>query len=172
VRIACSILLLLTAAACAQGPLAARPPAKAASVRQASHAATPWPSASPSPSPPAATPPAPAATQAPAVPAPPPAGVFALMGAGGGSVRVTSAGGSTTVVVSATGVAPGPHATHVHRGCDGSMGAHLLYLSSVYGPSGSSTTVLQVAKPPPGWTVIVYPGPTAVGRPVLCAAIS
>jgi hypothetical protein len=167
-RFACSFLILLTASACAPGPLAARTPAKAASVRQTVEAAPPSPSASPTRPPSVADTPARAATQAPAAPA----NVFALTGAGSGSVRVTSAGGATTIAVSAAGIAPGPHATHVHRGCDGSMAAHLLYLSSVYGPSGSSTTVLQVAKPPPGWTVIVYPGAAAVGRPVLCAAIS
>jgi hypothetical protein len=43
-------------------------------------------------------------------------------------------------------------------------------LSSVFGPSGSSSTTIQ-GRPAMGWTVIVYPGGAAAGTPVLCAAI-
>jgi Cu/Zn superoxide dismutase len=118
------------------------------------------PRASRSPPPPAAAPPQPAVS------------TFALAGAGSGSVRVTSANGSTTIAVSAAGLAAGAHATHVHRGCDGSNMAHLFAINSVVGPAGSSVTTLRMARPAPGWTVIIYPGPAAVGRPVLCAAIS
>jgi Cu/Zn superoxide dismutase len=114
------------------------------------------------------------ATQPPPAPAPAPpaASTFALAGAGSGSVRVTSANGVTTITVSAAGLAAGVHATHVHRGCDGSNMAHLFAINSVAGPAGSSVTTLRMARPAPGWTVIVYPGPAAVGRPVLCATIS
>jgi hypothetical protein len=163
------IVALVLSAACAQTATVTAVVHKAAAP-SASTAAT------------AAPTPAPASTPAPAVqpvqpaPAPPPAqpasSTCALTGAGGGSVRVTSANGLTTIAVSAMGLTPGAHATHVHRGCDGSTAAHLFYLSSVFGPSGSSSTTLRITRPSPGWTVIIYPGPTAAGRPVLCAAIA
>jgi 2-oxoglutarate dehydrogenase E2 component (dihydrolipoamide succinyltransferase) len=167
------IALLASGAACAQ------PTATAANSAAAHHAAAPSasaaasPAATPTPTPVQAAAPV-QATQppAPAPPPPPAASTFALVGAGSGSVRVTSANGITTIRVSAAGIAAGAHATHVHRGCDGSTMAHLFALNSVVGPAGSATTTIQMARPAPGWTLIIYPGAAAVGRPVLCAAIS
>ena len=163
-RFGLTVGILALGAACAQGAPVSRTAADKAAAPAAA-APTPLPTQAQAP---VAPPPPPAPA-----PARPEASTFALTGAGGGSVRVSSTpNGLTSIVVSATGLAAGAHATHVHRGCDGSTAAHLFALSSVYGPSGSSSTTVQVTKPPPGWTVIVYPGPAAVGRPVLCAAIS
>jgi hypothetical protein len=165
-RFGLAIALVTLGVACAEGTT----PASTAVTHQAAAptaAATAAPVATP-----VATP-----TPAPVQPAPqaPPQTVtstFALSGMGSGSVRVTSASGFTTITVSAAGLAAGAHATHVHRGCDGSGAAHLFALFSVVGPAGTSTTRLQMARPAPGWTVIIYPGAGAVGRPILCATIS
>ncbi len=151
-------------------------PAGATLQQPAAVQATPEPTAPPTVAPAAApAPTAPPQQAPPPQPAPPPPAparsVFALSGAGSGSAVVVSQGGSISVTVSAQGLAPGLHATHVHQGCNGSTMAHLLYLSSVAGPSGASSTTLPYAAPGAGWTVIIYPGPSPVGRPVLCAAI-
>jgi hypothetical protein len=168
------IALLASGAACAQATATGTSNAAAAHQAPApSAAAAASPAATPTPTPMQMAPPV-QATQPPA-PAPPPqpaSSTFALAGAGSGSVRVTSANGITTITVSAVGIAAGFHTTHVHRGCDGSTMAHLFALNPVRGPAGSSSTTIQMAKPAPGWTVIIYPGAAAVGRPVLCASIS
>jgi hypothetical protein len=165
-RFGITIVLLAVGAACAEVTTTTT-----AVVHKSAPTASPAPvatqAAMPTAPPPQATPPPAAAAPAQAA-----SSTFALTGMGSGSVRVTSGGGVTTIVVSAMGLAPGAHATHVHRGCDGSGAAHLFALFSVVGPSGSSTTTLQMARPAPGWTVIIYPGPAPVGRPVLCATIS
>jgi hypothetical protein len=167
------IALLASGAACAQATATAANSAAAHQATAPSASTAASPAATPTPTPMQMAPPVQATRPPPAAPPPQPASsTFALAGAGSGSVRVTSANGITTITVSAAGIAAGFHTTHVHRGCDGSTMAHLFALNPVRGPAGSSSTTIQMAKPAPGWTVIIYPGAAAVGRPVLCAAIS
>jgi Cu/Zn superoxide dismutase len=173
-RFGLAIALLASGAACAQATAKATNTAVVhqAASPSATTAATPAATPTPMQMPVQAPQPPPAAPAAPAAAPPQPAvSTFALAGAGSGSVRVTSANGVTTITVSAAGLAAGAHATHVHRGCDGSTMAHLFSINSVVGPAGSSTTTFPGGKAP-GWTVIIYPGPSPVGRPVLCATIS
>jgi hypothetical protein len=168
VKFGLTIALVTLSAACAQGTTPA-----STTIAQKASAPSAAPTAAPAATPVATPAPVQVAQPAPKAPPPQPAvSTFALSGMGSGLVRVTSVNGITTITVSAAGIAAGTHATHVHRGCDGSGAAHLFALFSVVGPSGSSSTTLQMARPAPGWTVIMYPGAAAVGRPILCAAIS
>ncbi len=196
IRLAAALAALLLAAACGVGaqaripapPLGAPQPPATEPVAVAADPAPPTenppslvpppaaPETVPSTPPPALIAPAPASAALPPLPAVPAAAVaparaptIALQ------VGLTRRPGVLVFAVTATGLAPGSHATHVHLGCSGSTTTHLLALVPLTpGPAGSASGVSVVGAGglPPGTTVIVYPGPQPVGDPVACFRVA
>ena len=86
---------------------------------------------------------------------------------GNGSVTVTMMGGSATVTVVVSGLRAIAHAVHLHAGCNGSLSAHIATIGTV---GSSGTLSITVPNSLLGAVVIVYPGASPVGQPILCGA--
>ena len=163
-------LVGLSLAACNGEPQAAR-----SAAGPGDHAVSAGGQASPtSPLPPATAPPAaeaspPPPSQAPQAAAPqaPPPNVRAFPLGGNGSVTVTMMGGSATVTVVVSGLRAIAHAVHLHAGCNGSLSAHIATIGTV---GSSGTLSITVPNRLLGAVVIVYPGASPVGQPILCGA--
>jgi len=164
-------LVGLSLAACNGVPQAARSAAgpgdhtssAGGQATQASPASPPPPATAP-PTVEASPPPPSQAPQAAAPQAPPPdVRTFAL--GGNGSVTVTMMGGSATVTVVVSGLRAIAHAVHLHAGCNGSLNAHIATIGTV---GSSGTLSITVPNRLLGAVVIVYPGASPVGQPILC----
>ncbi len=120
-------------------------------------------STSPSPSPAIATPP----------PTPtPPALIFKLNGvnsSASGTIKVTTASGSVTLLLVITGLQPNSsHVSHIHVGSCEQKGAILFALNQVVADGQGDATVPTTidAKYPPAtskWYVVVHAGPDMQG---------
>lgn len=110
---------------------------------------------------------APPPGQAPPAAAPkaPPPDVWTFPLGGNGSVTVIVMGGSATVTVVVSGLRAIAHAVHLHAGCNGSANAHIATIGTV---GSSGTLSITVPNRLLGAAVIVYPGASAVGQPILC----
>jgi hypothetical protein len=166
-------LVGLSLAACNGEPQAARsaagPGDHAVSAGGQATQASPTSPLPPATAPPAAEASPPPPNQAPQAAAPqaPPPNVRAFPLGGNGSVTVTMMGGSATVTVVVSGLRAIAHAVHLHAGCNGSLSAHIATIGTV---GSSGTLSITVPNRLLGAVVIVYPGASSVGQPILYGA--